>query len=201
MTTPSQITAVILAGGRARRMQGRDKGLIELSGKPLIQYVIDTIKSQVNEIFISANRNIEEYKRFDYQVLSDVQQDFPGPLAGIAAAFQQCKTEYLLVVPCDTPFLPTNLASSLLTQLKQDNVDVCIAHDGNRLQPLVALLSRSLGPKLDESIQAGHLKVERWMLEQTHCIARFSTQNEFININNEDELLRAEQLLQTKGRL
>ena len=201
MTTPPLITAVILAGGRARRMQGRDKGLIELSGKPLIQYVIDTIKPQVNEIVISANRNIERYKHFGYQVLSDVQQDFPGPLAGIAAAFQQCKTEHLLVVPCDTPFLPTHLASTLLAQLKQNNVDACIVNDGNRLQPLVALLSSSLKPQLNESIQAGHLKVERWMLEQTHCIACFSTQNEFININNEDELFRAEQLLQTKGRL
>ena len=198
MTIQTEITAVILAGGRARRMHGQDKGLIELVGKPLIQYVIDTIEPQVNEIFISANRNIDTYKRFGYPVLSDMQKDFPGPLAGIAAALQRCQTDYLLVVPCDTPFLPSALAPTLLAQLKQDNADACIAHDGNRLQPLVALLSVSLTSALDKSIHAGHLKVERWMLEQNHCIARFSTQNEFININNEDELFSAEQFLRTK---
>ncbi len=191
----TEITAVILAGGRAQRMQGLDKGLIRLADKPLVQHVIDRIKPQVGELLISANRNLEEYKNFGYPVLSDPQQDYPGPLAGIATALQQCRTDYLLVVPCDTPFLPATLASTLLAQLKQDASDVCIVHDGQRLQPLVALLSRSLALVLEESIRAGHLKVERWMLEQQHTIVHFPEPGCFININNQNELLNAEQLI------
>lgn len=189
------ITAVILAGGRAQRMGGEDKGLLELNGKPLIRHVIERIESQVDTILISANRNLAEYEKFGYPVVTDEQRDFLGPLAGIATALQDCAGDYLLAVPCDTPFLPNDLTATMLEQLQKERAETCLAHDGQRLQPLIALISCSLRNKLNQSIQAGHLKVERWMLEQKHSTARFTEAGRFLNINCRDDLLRAEQYL------
>ena len=191
------ITAVILAGGRASRMQGQDKGLIKLGDKTLIEHVITCLLPQVQTIVISANRNLENYRGFGLPVLSDPTQEYLGPLSGIATAMQQCKTDYLLVVPCDCPYLPSDLATRMLSTITQTETDACLAHDGQRLQPLVALLSVSLLNDLKGNIAAGHLKVERWMLEQSHCLVEFNDKRAFFNINTEEELQQAKRLLST----
>jgi len=190
-------SAVILAGGKAQRMQGDDKGLILLQGSPLILHVIERLKPQLNNILISANRNIDEYKKFGLPVLTDNTQGFMGPLAGIASAMDHCETDYLLTIPCDCPFIPDDLVTRMLGCIKNNNADLCLAHDGQRLQPLIALISSSLSGNLANAIKAGHLKAERWMLEQNHCIAEFDDGRHFININSPDDLAAAQVMLKT----
>jgi molybdopterin-guanine dinucleotide biosynthesis protein A len=79
------ITAVILAGGRARRMQGADKGLLELLGRPLLDYIITGLRPQVDRILINANRNLTRYRESGYPVIKDSMNDYCGPLAGMAS--------------------------------------------------------------------------------------------------------------------
>ena len=78
----NQITAVILAGGKGSRLGGQDKGLVNYKDKKLIQHVLDRIEPQVGDIIINANRNQDDYAKFDYPVISDELSDFQGPLAG-----------------------------------------------------------------------------------------------------------------------
>ena len=96
MTIDSKnITAVILAGGKGRRLEGQDKGLVVYQDKPLIQHVIERIQPQVANIVINANRNQEEYKRFGFPVISDEMSDFQGPLAGFSTAMKSVKTDFI----------------------------------------------------------------------------------------------------------
>jgi molybdopterin-guanine dinucleotide biosynthesis protein A len=111
---------VVLAGGLGRRMGGADKGLIEYQGRPLIEWALAALASQVDEIFISANRNLDRYAAYGYRVLPDTLPDFPGPLAGVLAALEAVDTGWLLVVPCDTPHLPADLASRLLQAAQRE---------------------------------------------------------------------------------
>ena len=60
----NDITAIILAGGKARRMSGEDKGLITLHGRPMIDYIIHALQPQVGSILVNANRNTEQYAAF-----------------------------------------------------------------------------------------------------------------------------------------
>lgn len=190
----TRITAVILAGGRSRRMGDMDKGLMSLQGKPLVQHVIERIAPQVHTLFINANRNHDLYANFGHPVFGDDHEGFLGPLAGIAAALERCTTDYLLVIPCDTPFLPTDLAATLLQRLESEQAELCVAHDGQRLQPLIALISRHLEEALQQDIRAGHLKVERWMRDHTPAVAPFDRPQCFININDQTALQQAEEL-------
>lgn len=186
---PKNITGAILAGGQARRMGGADKGLMALQGKPLITYVIDILTPQVGALIINANRNLNLYGAFGYPIIPDTAPDQAGPLAGIASALLAAKTDYVLIVPCDSPYLPHDLVARLATALTQEHAEVAVAHDGTRMQPVVALLQRDLAEDILQSIQRGHNKTERWMTSRRLALADFSDQPQaFKNINTPEDI-------------
>ena len=98
------ISAVILAGGKARRMGGQDKGLQILGKQSLIEHVINRLQPQIHQISINANRNQTEYAKFGFPVFSDELPDFQGPLSGMLTALEKTKSDFILFTPCDTPF-------------------------------------------------------------------------------------------------
>lgn len=188
------ISAVILAGGRARRMGGQDKGLIEVNGRAMVDYVIRALRPQVGELMINANRNLNQYARLgNCRVISDELADFIGPLAGMASAMKHCKTPYLMAVPCDCPLITSDLAARLHHTLAKNNSDVSSAHDGDRLQPVFALMRCTLLPNLMDYLEAGHRKIDRWYETQRFSQSDFSDQpNMFLNINTPQDRDRLE---------
>jgi len=109
MIARSEITGLLLAGGRALRMGGIDKGLIPFQGKPLIEHAINRLGPQVANLVINANRNQTVYSQYGYPIVADENQDYAGPLAGYLAGLKVCNTPYLMTAPCDSPLFPTDL--------------------------------------------------------------------------------------------
>ena len=99
----SQITGLILAGGRGSRMGGVDKGLQPYHGVPLALHALMRLAPQVGELMINANRNLAAYESFGAAVWPDATDEFAGPLAGFLAGLERCETPLLATVPCDTP--------------------------------------------------------------------------------------------------
>ncbi len=189
----AKVTAVILAGGAGRRMAGQDKGLMNFQGIPLIQHVLDRLSEQTNEFVINCNRNNESYARFGYPLLKDSMEGGLGPLAGLLSALEYAKSEFVLSVPCDTPYLPQDLASRMLRTLQDNTADVCTVNDGERLHPVIMLVRSSVAPKLREYLQSGNRKVHDWYYSMAHCSADFSDQpRAFTNINTPEQLQEAE---------
>jgi len=106
------VSAMILAGGRATRMGGQDKGLIPLAGQPMIQHVINSIAPQVDHLAINANRNQADYAALGYPVIGDNISGYQGPLAGMAAGLAWSPSERLLMLPCDGPLVPNDLVAT-----------------------------------------------------------------------------------------
>jgi molybdenum cofactor guanylyltransferase len=186
--TNNPVCGVILAGGRGRRLGGRDKGLVTVQGHPLIEYVLAALAPQVNGIVINANRNRTLYERYGYPVVNDFLPDYPGPLAGILAGLHHVRGD-IVVVPCDALSLPPDLVVRLQQALAQEKADVCIAHDGVRLQPLYALLKQTLNVSLEQQLRQGRYKVEDWIREQRFAIADFSDVPQvFCNLNTIEDL-------------
>lgn len=182
MSQVSNICGVILAGGKASRMGGLDKGLQMLNGKPLWQHVADALGHQVATLVISANRNIDTYQSSGYRVYQDQLVDFPGPLAGMLSVMQQSDAEWFLFCPCDTPFIPTCLAERFTS--KSDEAPVVWAHDGERDHPTVALLHRRLIPSLQNYLAAGERRVMVFMRQSGGHPVDFSDMKiAFTNIN------------------
>lgn len=189
----SDITAVILAGGQGQRMDGQDKGLVTLWGEPLIAHVLKILNDQVGEIFISANRSLDQYRELGKAVRADTMGDNWGPLAGVATAMQYAKTPYLLIVPCDCPCLPGDLVERLAQSLISAKGEISAAYDGRRLQNTVALLPVSLIEDLEAYLDSGERKVESWLRQHNLVEADFSDQAAlFQNINTPEQLQQLE---------
>ncbi|MCF6191102.1 MAG: molybdenum cofactor guanylyltransferase [Cocleimonas sp.] len=186
------ITAVILAGGKGRRLEGQDKGLVVYKGKALIQHVIERIHSQVGSIVINANRNQETYASYGYSTISDEMSDFQGPLAGFASAMKLVKTDYIITLPCDGPSLPLDLVSRMLSKLN-DYTDpsncIAVAHDGERMQPVHALIPVALITSLEAFLANGDRKIDLWYAKHELVLVDFSDQPDaFFNINKKEQL-------------
>ncbi len=184
--TPAEITGVILAGGKARRLNGRDKGLEPFSGRPLVEWVVAALAPQVGGLVINANRNQETYGRLGYPVIADQLDDFQGPLAGFASAMAAASTPWILTVPCDGPFLAPDLAARLVAALKRDDAELAVASDGRRMQPVHALLPVSLAPNLAAFLAEGERKIDHWYARHRVALADLSDRPEsFANLNTE----------------
>uniref|UniRef100_UPI003CF71ED2 molybdenum cofactor guanylyltransferase MobA n=2 Tax=Leclercia sp. TB492 TaxID=3412682 RepID=UPI003CF71ED2 len=187
MSQISSITGVILAGGKASRMGGKDKGLQELNGLPLWQHVARTLHKQVSTLVVSANRNIATYQESGYPVYADLLADYPGPLAGMLSIMQQCDAEWFLFCPCDTPFIPDYLAERLVKY--RETAPVVWAHDGDRDHPTIALMHRQLMPVLESYLAAGERRVMVFMRQAGGHSVEFSDMKQaFINMNTLEEI-------------
>jgi molybdenum cofactor guanylyltransferase len=156
VNTDASLTFAILAGGAATRMGGRDKGLELLDGKPLVAWVMNAIATMQRDsmVLIVANRHHEAYA-CHAQTISDSEPGFQGPLAGIAAALDHCKTTWLLTLPVDCPAPPYDLAMRLLQYAREGDHAACVAHDGECRQPMFAIYRRELAAAAATALAAG----------------------------------------------
>ena len=198
MLDKHDVTAVILAGGKGRRMDGEDKGMVELAGRALVEYVIEAIEPQVETIILNANRNQQWYARYGYPVISDSLADYQGPLAGFVSALTNARTGHVVTVPCDGPFIADDLVERLIRALTSNNADIAVAHDGERMQPVYSLMPTRLSTSLMSFLDTGERKIDRWYEQLKVALADFSDcPDTFRNINTAEQ----RDQLQNEGRL
>ncbi|BCO26834.1 molybdenum cofactor guanylyltransferase [Rhodoferax lithotrophicus] len=207
MIPATDITALILAGGRGSRMGGVDKGLQNFNGIPLALHTLTRlqISGGVGQIMINANRNLAAYESFGVPVWPDGLADYPGPLAGFLTGLERCETPYLLTVPCDTPLLPLDLAQRLATALAAEEADIAMAaapeagQDGHmqvRKQPVFCLLNVHLLESLVRFTQGGGRKIDAWTALHKTAVVPFDAPGDnpqaFFNTNTLAELQQLE---------
>lgn len=182
------ITAVILAGGRGSRLGGQDKGLLEFAGRPIIEHILEAISPQAGAVIINANRNLQHYSKYGQPVISDEMADYQGPLAGFAAALAASSTDYILTIPCDGPFVPGDLIARMSRAMIDQHAELAVAHDGQRMQPVYALIPRTLESSLQQFLDSGDRKIDRWYALHNTALADFSdVADTFFNINTDDD--------------
>ncbi|CAD6511286.1 Molybdenum cofactor guanylyltransferase [Paraburkholderia kirstenboschensis] len=195
--TREQITGLLLAGGRGIRMGGADKGLQTLHGEPLAAHVLKRLAPQTGALLISANRHPDIYAAlgapFGAEIVADTLPEFPGPLAGLLAGLRATRNEYLLSAPCDTPWLPADLAARLAQALAANAADIATVTtteaDGTvSLHPVFALLRTGLADDLAAYLAAGERKVRAWYARHKTVEVAFTDERAFYNINSLQEL-------------
>jgi molybdopterin-guanine dinucleotide biosynthesis protein A len=194
MNSQTKVTGVILAGGRAQRMNNQDKGLVNFKGRPMISYAIAALAPVVGCILINANRNIDQYRQYGWPVISDQTDSFDGPLAGILAAMNHADADVLVVIPCDSPLIKSEHLQRLLLTRAETNADVAVAFDGVRLHPVFLAIKTGLQASLQEYLASGQRKVAVWLEQQNLVAVDFSGEPEiFSNINTLAELSMLEE--------
>lgn len=188
------VTGLVLAGGQGQRMGGQDKGLLTVAGRPLVAHVVSRLFLQVADVLISANRNHASYAELGPRVVSDILPDYPGPLAGILAGLKEARTPWVLVVPCDSPFLPDDLAMRLHSA-SEDPASIRMVETPDGDQPVFALIPRSLASALEEFLAAGERRILAWYGQHRLCRVKYLDELPFMNVNTPDDRLRAEALI------
>lgn len=184
--------ALVLAGGRGARLGGKDKGWVMWSGLPLVEHGLAILSKQIPtpaRILISANRNIDAYEQTGHVVVTDERAGFIGPLAGIEAGLMRCKKNNLLVIPCDTPSLPSYLFERLqaaLTDQPEAIAAYAVTSDGP--QPLCCLLKPSVAGSLGKQLDAGHGAVLAWFEAIKAIPVHFEDAQAFANYNTPESL-------------
>ena len=185
----SDITGLLLAGGRGSRMGGADKGLLLLDDEPLALHTLRRLRPQVGSVLISANRNPDTYRQWG-PVIADDDDGFRGPLAGLLAALCACPTDWLAVAPCDLPALPSDAIARLAAAL--DGAQAAFAMPDGQHHSLVCLVHRGLAPALRDTLAAGNPRVSDWFAAVGAVAVRFSDAAAFANLNTPADLAAAQ---------
>lgn len=192
MGEQNKVSGVVLAGGEARRMGREDKGLILFNRQPLIAYALAAMAEVTQQMMISANRNLEAYGQFGYPLVTDQRPGFDGPLAGILAAMQASRHEVLLVLPCDTPLLGREHLERLLAGL-DDETEIAVASDGERLHPVVMAVRTRLRDDLAAYLDSGERKLQCWLQRHRWQAVDFGDRPAlFANVNSPEQLAQLE---------
>ncbi|MDX9842161.1 MAG: molybdenum cofactor guanylyltransferase [Aquabacterium sp.] len=208
MTFPSlpQVTGCLLAGGEGRRMGGRDKGLVPYADRPLAAWVLDRLVAQTGEQFAIANRNRPDYATLLHQAHASLPRGVPavmpdapdlppasGPVAGIVTALRYAATPWLMVTPCDTPRLPPDLVTRLLTEGERSGAEAVVPvttdPDGQaRHHWVCVLLRRSVSAKLEAMFAQDERKLRVCIQALNWTSVSFPDASGFDNINSLETL-------------
>lgn len=197
----ARIPGVILAGGLATRMGGRDKGLLALGRATLLDQVIARVAPQCACLAINANGDPDRFSRFGLPVVPDTVPDFPGPLAGILAALDWAAGEgarAVVTVAADTPFPPADLVVRLQRAAAEAGVEMAVAASPDeagalRRHPTFGLWPVALRGELRADLEAGVRKVSAFADRHKAASAVFSAHpfDPFFNVNTPQDLARA----------
>ncbi len=204
MTSSVPLCGVILAGGQSSRMQGQDKGLLEINGQTLLKRVIDRAQPQVTELLISTNSPSVTYQQQSLPLLADNLDGFLGPLSGVLTAMEWCQLhrpqyEWLASFAVDTPCFPENLCQRLADEITPDADIICPVHT-NSQHPTFCLWRINQAAELRQYLLDGNSRMSSWLdnRKTQSLILDGNNDDHFFNINTPAQLTEAQKLISTK---
>ena len=198
------VPCVILAGGKGRRMGGKEKALIPLLDRPLLSYVLESISGHVAPIALNINTNLDKFSEFGYEIIEDPIKGHLGPLAGILASLnwaRKLNQKWVMTLPCDTPFLPKNIVKEMIKlKNKELDVDLVVAQSKGYNHPVIALWKSDLNLKLEKALNEGIRKIDIFTSSLKVAYVDFDKINNdnfdpFTNLNSPLDLIKAQQIL------
>lgn len=191
------VAIVILAGGEGRRIGG-GKPLRRLAGERLIDRALRTARNW-SDLIAVAVREPEQVEWVNAPVIID-ELNIGGPLAGLVAALgfaARSGREFLLTIPADTPFLPSDLLDRLHFEIGKRSCALA-ASDG-RLHPVCGLWRTSAVTRVDDYLAGQRRSIRGFAALIGFCKAEWPSEpfDLFFNINTIDDLARAEPRVET----
>ena len=180
-------------------MHGRDKALAPLRGQTLLQHVIARLQSQAGKIVLSVDRTRAEYASMGLKQCEDLQSGSQGPLLAVLSCLKALpeSEKWLMIVPCDAPFLPRDLAARLLERATQSASKGAVVYYQHHLQPTFSLWHRDLVPVLTNAIEAEKMRGFMQYLDKNPMAIEDwaeSSPSPFFNVNSPSDLVRAEEI-------
>ncbi|WP_051238729.1 molybdenum cofactor guanylyltransferase [Gaetbulibacter saemankumensis] len=185
MINKTNITGIILAGGKSSRM-GQDKGLLKFKEQSFIQYSIDALTPLVSDIIIVSDH--AEHQLFGFKTIEDDEKD-AGPVSGICSGLEASKSTYNIILSCDIPFIKSRLLEKLLKHT-DDAYDIIQAESKGKTMPLIAIYKKQCLRTFKDLLNQGE---RRLRVAVNHCVVKnvptnFDEDKMTMNINTKEEL-------------
>lgn len=199
----NNVTGIILAGGLSRRFGGGgDKFQNKLSGRPLLEWVVERARPQVGTLILNANSDADQFDHYNLPVIADVIQGYAGPLAGVLTGMEwvranQSDRDWIATFPADAPFIPTDMVDLLLDRAEQDKSEIACAASGGWSHPVCGLWRVELADQLRQAIEIEDMrKTDLWTSRYKLSTIEFSTDpfDPFYNVNQPSDLEEAEKI-------
>lgn len=165
-------SCIVLCGGQSRRM-GRDKGSMIIQDKPMIKHILSTLNHNINEVIIVLNDEvrIDKYSAFidphDYTYPITFLEDKiknKGPMPGIMTGLSEIKSDYALVLPCDSPYVSKDYIEAIFSEVDNDYQAIVPYHDeDNKLktsEPLHSIYNRNVIPEIEKLVNEDILHIK-----------------------------------------
>ena len=197
----NNILGIILAGGKSSRF-GEDKSTAKLGNKTLLDYAVNKIENEFNEILVITNNKKFNFKNNRIHLVEDCIGGQLGPLVGILSAMKwvsKNKKNYKWVAsfPCDTPFFDTKLISELKLKVKETSKKLIFLNCNKKRHNIFGLWSIDLIEILENDIKNNFRKVELWADKVGYEKININQEkfDRFLNINTKKDLEIAKQNL------
>jgi molybdopterin-guanine dinucleotide biosynthesis protein A len=196
------VVGVLLAGGQARRMGGGDKCLREISGRRLIDILIERVQPQVSNLIINANGDPKRFEGLGLEIVADTIDGYAGPLAGVLTGLEWAKSyvkdaSWVASFATDAPFVPRNMVLRLSQAIKDNSADMACAMTNNRTHPVFALWPIRLIEELRHAMVKEEMrKIDRWTSRYKIAHVDFYSKlvDPFFNVNRPEDLAHAESI-------
>ncbi len=194
------VLGVILAGGLARRMGGRDKAFLSLGGEALLDRALARLAPQVDSLAINSNGDPALFSGYAPPLVPDLDDSRAGPLAGVLAGLSFAEgigASHVVTVAVDTPFFPSDLVTRLRAAAETDDLPLACAATGERTHPVFGLWPVALRADLAGALASGERKVDRWTARHGCAAARWTADpfDPFFNVNTPEDMADAESLV------
>ncbi len=155
---PLPVTALILCGGRSKRM-GRPKAFLPYEGTTMIEHVLSTVRDLFNETLLVANEP-ESFENFGVDVVKDILPH-RGPLGGILSGLLVSSYPHVFVIACDMPLVNKRLVREIAS--KRHGNDVVVLAHNRGIEPLLGIYSKNCIKQLEETLFSGNLSVQDFL--------------------------------------
>ena len=154
----NKFTGVILAGGKNSRFSGKNKALVRIGGKRILDRIYEVFPILFDKIILVTNDPVQ-YMDWDFDIVTDI---FPirSSLTGIHTGLFYTATPYAFFVACDIPFIKKELIEVLLDGV-EPNIDIVIPETSKGVEPLCSVYSKRCFKPIEEQLEKKSLKIQR----------------------------------------
>ena len=187
MSRKDTITGIILAGGASKRLNYKNKALLKIGGRSIIEHIINAL-SKVTESIVLSTNSPEQFEHLGLPTFKDITPG-SGSLGGIYTGLKISRTHHNLIIACDIPFIRSNFLKLLVNSREDYDVVVPVTPDGH--QPTCAIYSRNCLIPIEAQIDEGNLKISD--LFPSVKVKRIDCYDStmFFNINTHEDYLVA----------
>jgi len=172
-----EVTGVLLAGGKSRRM-GEDKRYLVVGEQTLLERGVGVLRSMFHEVLVVIAQDSAPLD-IDARVVRDLVPDC-GSLGGIYTGLIQATSPYIFTVACDMPFLNQAVITQFTT--RRDTADIVMARLATRLHPMHALYGKGCLPAMEQMIVARQLKIQE-LVSHASLRVQYVTEADLLSID------------------